>query len=254
MEIDKIYNEECISGMERIPDHTVDLIICDLPYGTTRNKWNVMIPLDKLWVQYKRILKSRGVVLLFAQPPFSAALGMSNIEWFRYEWIWNKKHATGFLNAKSHPLKLHENILVFYRKPPTYNPQMVFGKTHWVSKRKAQGIRNYGKIEQTESYKSSFRYPTDILEYKKDKDAFHPTQKPVELIRYFIRTYTNEGDLVLDNCMGSGTTAVACIQENRHFIGFEMNEEYYNKSIERIAKAKDDESKSETGDRMEQSV
>lgn len=254
MEIDKIYNEECISGMERIPDHTVDLIICDLPYGMTKNKWDTVIPLDKLWAQYKRILKQGGAVLLFAQPPFSAALGASNIQWFKYEWIWWKKHPTGFLNAKTHPLKSHENILVFYKSPPTYNPQMIPGKPHWVSGRKAQGVRNYGNLENTMSYKSSFRYPTDILEYKRDKDSFHPTQKPSELVRYLIKTYTNEGDLVLDNCMGSGTTAVACIQENRHFIGFELNEEYYIKSLERIAKTKDNESKGKTSDELEQSV
>lgn len=187
---------------------------------------------------YKRVLKPNGAVLLFAQQPFASALGASNLKWLRYEWVWKKRNSTGFLNAKRCPLKSHENVLVFYKSLPTYNPQFIPCKPRKVSGSKGREVRTYDAFGATEAYVTDHRYPTDVLEFGRDEDAFHPTQKPLGLIKYLIKTYSNEGDIVLDNCMGSGTTAVACIQTNRHFIGFELNEEYFKKSLERIEKVK----------------
>ena len=233
IELDKIYNEDCLEGMKRIPDGSVDAIICDLPYGTTRNAWDSVITLDKLWEQYKRIAKPNAAICLFAQTPFDKTLGCSNIEWLKYEWIWVKENGTGFLNAKKMPLKNHENILVFYRELPTYNPQMRQGFEPYKCKTGDKGT-NYGNYEKVVTISNGERYPLSVLNYNRDSDSFHPTQKPVDLLRYLIRTYSNEGDTILDNCMGSGTTAVACIREKRHFIGFELNQEYFDKACKRI--------------------
>ena len=233
IELDKIYNEDCLEGMKRIPDGSVDAIICDLPYGTTRNAWDSVIQLDKLWEQYKRIAKPNAAICLFAQTPFDKVLGCSNLEWLKYEWIWEKEMGTGFLNAKKMPLKNHENILVFYRELPTYNPNMRKGFEPYKCKAGEQGT-NYSNYESVVTISNGERYPLSVLNYTRDSDSFHPTQKPVDLLRYLIRTYSNEGDTVLDNCMGSGTTAVACIREKRHFIGFELNKEYFDKACKRI--------------------
>ena len=233
IELDKIYNEDCLEGMKRIQDGSVDAIICDLPYGTTRNAWDSVIPLDKLWEQYKRIAKPNAAICLFAQTPFDKVLGCSNLEWLKYEWIWVKENGTGFLNAKKMPLKNHENILVFYRELPTYNPNMRKGFEPYKCKTGDKGT-NYGNYEKVVTISNGERYPLSVLNYNRDQDAFHPTQKPVDLLRYLIRTYSNEGDTILDNCMGSGTTAVACIREKRHFIGFELNKEYFDKACKRI--------------------
>ena len=233
IELDKIYNEDCLEGMKRITDGSVDAIICDLPYGTTRNVWDSVIPLDKLWEQYKRIAKPNAAICLFAQTPFDKVLGCSNLEWLKYEWIWVKENGTGFLNAKKMPLKNHENILVFYRELPTYNPNMRKGFEPYKCKTGYKGT-NYGNYEKVVTISNGERYPLSVLNYNRDQDAFHPTQKPVDLLRYLIRTYSNEGDTILDNCMGSGTTAVACIREKRHFIGFELNKEYFDKACKRI--------------------
>ena len=233
IELDKIYNEDCLEGMKRIPDGSVDAIICDLPYGTTRNAWDSVIPLDKLWDQYKRIAKTNAGICLFAQTPFDKVLGCSNLEWLKYEWIWVKENGTGFLNAKKMPLKNHENIIVFYRELPTYNPQMRQGFEPYKCKTGDKGT-NYGDYEKVVTISNGERYPLSVLNYDRDSDSFHPTQKPVDLLRYLIRTYSNEGDTILDNCMGSGTTAVACIREKRHFIGFELNKEYFDKACKRI--------------------
>ena len=233
IELDKIYNEDCLEGMKRIPDGSVDAIICDLPYGTTRNAWDSVITLDKLWEQYKRIAKPNAAICLFAQTPFDKTLGCSNIEWLKYEWIWVKENGTGFLNAKKMPLKNHENILVFYRELPTYNPQMRQGFEPYKCKTGDKGT-NYGNYEKVVTISNGERYPLSVLNYNRDSDSFHPTQKPVDLLRYLIRTYSNEGDTILDNGMGSGTTAVACIREKRHFIGFELNQEYFDKACKRI--------------------
>ena len=233
IELDKIYNEDCLEGMKRITDGRVDAIICDLPYGTTRNAWDSVIPLDNLWEQYKRIAKKNAAICLFAQTPFDKVLGCSNLEWLKYEWIWVKENGTGFLNAKKMPLKNHENILVFYRELPKYNPQMRQGFEPYKCKTGNKGT-NYGNYEKVVTISYGERYPLSVLNYDRDSDSFHPTQKPVDLLRYLIRTYSNEGDTILDNCMGSGTTAVACIREKRHFIGFELNKEYFDKACKRI--------------------
>ena len=226
---------DCLEVMKDIPDKSIDMILCDLPYGTTRNKWDSIVPLDKLWKQYERIIKDNGVICLFAQSPFDKILGCSNLKLLRYEWIWEKDNGTGFLNAKKMPLKIHENILVFYKKLPTYNPQMRTGFKPYKCKQ-GRHSTNYGAYEQghiTES--NGERYPIDIIEFKKDS-GLHPTQKPVPLLEYLIKTYTNEGGVVLDNCMGSGSTGVACINTNRNFIGIELDEKYFNIAKERIEK------------------
>ncbi|MCI7555070.1 MAG: site-specific DNA-methyltransferase [Tenericutes bacterium] len=228
---------DCLEVMKDIPDKSIDMILCDLPYGTTRNKWDCAIPLDKLWEQYERIIKDTGAIVLFSQTPFTQILGVSNIKLLKYEWIWEKDNGTGFLNAKKMPLKIHENILVFYKKLPTYNPQMRTGFKPYKCKQ-GRHSTNYGSYEQghiTES--NGERYPIDIIEFKKDS-GLHPTQKPVALLEYLIKTYTNEKETVLDNCMGSGSTGVACINTNRNFIGIELSEEYYNIAVRRINETK----------------
>ena len=239
MELNKIYNEDCLVGMNDIPDKSIDMILCDLPYGTTKNKWDSIIDLDELWNHYNRIIKDNGAIVLTAQTPFDKVLGVSNLKMLKYEWIWEKTSATGHLNAKKMPMKAHENILVFYKKPPTYNPQKTTGHERKVStakhKRNSKNSSNYGESSAT-TYDSTERYPRSVQLFSTDKQksSLHPTQKPVALFEYLIKTYTNEGDLVLDNCMGSGTTAVACMNTNRNFIGIELEEKYYNIAKQRI--------------------
>jgi DNA modification methylase len=224
--------------MKKFPDKSIDMILCDLPYGTTTNKWDSVIPLEQLWNQYERIIKDQGAIVLSAQTPFDKILGVSNLKLLRYEWIWEKTTATGHLNAKKMPMKAHENFLVFYKKLPTYNPQMTTGHRPVNSYTKHQDDgSNYGKtVIGISGGGSTIRYPRSVQTFKTDKQkvAIHPTQKPVALFEYFIRTYTNEGDIVLDNCIGSGTTAIACMNTNRKFIGFEKDENYYQSCIERI--------------------
>lgn len=233
MILNKIYNEDCLEGMKRIPDKSVDMILADLPYGTTKNKWDSIIPLDLLWEQYNRIIKDNGAIVLTAQTPFDKVLGVSNLKYLKYEWIWQKTEATGFLNAKKMPLKNHENILVFYKKQPTYNPQFTIGKPYSYKKDSITS-ENYGYSKGTDLIvNDGSRHPLTIQTFKKDK-GLHPTQKPVALFEYLIRTYTNEGETILDNCMGSGTTAIAAINTNRNFIGFELDETYFNLANERI--------------------
>lgn len=224
---------DCLELMKEIPDRSIDMVLCDLPYGTTRNKWDSVIPLNKLWEQYERIIKDNGAIVLFSQMPFSAELVHSNLKLFKYEWIWQKDNGTGFLNAKKMPLKIHENILVFYKKLPLYNPQMRIGFKPYKCKQ-GRHSTNYGAYEQghiTES--NGERYPIDIIKFKKDA-GLHPTQKPVELLEYLIKTYTNENETVLDNCMGSGSTGVACVNTNRNFIGYELDEHYFQIAKERL--------------------
>lgn len=216
---------------------SIDLILCDLPYGTTRNKWDKVIDLDKLWEHYNRIIKDNGAIVLFSQQPFSAKLIESNPKMFRYEWIWDKQQGTGFLNAKKMPLKSHENILIFYKKPPVYNPQMRTGFKPYKAKQKSAGS-GYDKSKPVVTISNGERYPVDIISFKRDSNGkkVHPTQKPVALLEYLIKTYTNEGDTVLDNCMGSGSTGVACVNTNRNFIGMELSSEYYDIAKDRIEK------------------
>ena len=220
--------------MKNIPDKSIDMILCDLPYGTTHNKWDNVIPMEPLWEQYNRIIKDHGAIVLFSQMPFGASLIMSNPKMFRYEWIWEKNQAAGFLNAKKMPLRKHENILVFYKHLPTYNPQGLIKLDEPIQEEGSanRNGKNYGVADKS-FIRTHKNYPTDIITFSKDA-GYHPTQKPVDLLEYLIKTYTNEGDTVLDNCMGSGSTGVACVNTNRDFIGMELNEEYFKIACERI--------------------
>lgn len=230
---------DCLKAMKELPDNNIDMILCDLPYGTTTCKWDVIIPFDKLWEQYERIIKSNGAIVLTAQTPFDKVLGASNLPMLRYEWIWKKDSGTGFLNAKKAPLKNHENILVFYKKTPIYTPQMRFGfKPYSIKKSGDSQIYSSGLSENITTISNGDRYPLTVIDFKRDKDKFHPTQKPVALMEYLIKTYTNESETVLDNCMGSGTTGVACVNLNRNFIGYELDSDYFQIAQKRIENAK----------------
>lgn len=229
---------DCLKLMNDIPDKSIDMILCDLPYGTTQNKWDSIISLDKLWEQYCRVTKDNGAIVLFAQTPFDKVLGCSNLKMLKYEWIWEKTSATGHLNAKKMPMKAHENILVFYKKLPTYNPQKTTGHTpvHSYTKHQDDGS-NYGKtLIGISGGGSTERYPRSVQVFKTDKqkEALHPTQKPVDLLEYLIKTYTNEGETVLDNTMGSGSTGVAAVRTNRNFVGIELDDTYFEIANKRI--------------------
>lgn len=241
LEVNKIYLEDCLVGMKSIDDKSIDCIICDLPYGQTKNELDVVIPFEPLWAEYKRIIKDHGAILLFAQGMFTAKLMLSNEKMWRYNLIWKKGGRTsGFLNAKRMPMRNHEDICVFYKKLPTYNPQMRQGQPLHG---KGRGVHkftnnNYGNFHETEDTRagSTEKYPISVLNFERPHPPIHPTQKPVELVEYLIKTYTNEGDLVLDNCIGSGTTAVAALRTNRKFIGFETSPEYIAIANNRINK------------------
>jgi site-specific DNA-methyltransferase (adenine-specific) len=236
IELNKIYNMDCLEGMKLIDDKSIDMILCDLPYGATACKWDTIIPFEPLWEQYERIIKDNGAIVLTAQQPFASSLINSNPKLFKYEWIWVKSKPTGHMNAKRMPMRKHESILVFSKKSPTYHPQGL-KKTNKLIKRTNHG--NYGESAGKASVQKFTGYPNTILNFNNVmKKQLHPTQKPVELFEYLIKTYTNEGETVLDNCMGSGTTAVACINTNRNFIGFELDPDYYKIAEERIRKAK----------------
>ena len=235
LELNRIYQQDCIEGMRMIPDGSVDMILCDLPYGTTQNKWDSVISLNELWAQYERIIKPAGAIVLTAQSPFDKLLGASNLKLLRYEWIWQKESGTGFLNAKKMPLKDHENILVFYKSLPTYNPQFTEGKPYVCKQGSGSDNWNYGSSHGgSVTVNEGVRYPKTVIKFNRDKDKHHPTQKPVDLFRYLIRTYTNPGEVVLDNCMGSGTTAVAATLEGRNWIGFETEREYVEIANKRL--------------------
>ncbi len=233
------YLGDCLVEMDKINDKSVDMILCDLPYGTTQNKWDAVISFPELWRQYKRIIKDNGAIVLMAQTPFDKVLGCSNLEMLKYELIWEKSKATGFLNAKKIPLKAHENILVFYKKQPTYNPQMTRGEPYNKGFIKAQnGNGTYGNFNaKLRLNKSGDRFPRSVTYFKTSEaegEVLHPTQKPISLMEYLIKTYTNEGETVLDNCMGSGTTGVACKKTGRNFIGIEKDEKYFEIAKSRI--------------------
>jgi site-specific DNA-methyltransferase (adenine-specific) len=228
----QLYLGDCLDLMAALPAHSVDLVLCDLPYGTTQNKWDSVIPLTDLWAEYRRVCS--GAIVLTAQTPFDKVLGASNLGMLRYEWIWRKEAGTGFLNAKKAPLKDHENILVFYDRPPTYNPQMRTGFKPYKCKQGHVGT-NYGAVRpENVSESNGERYPVTVLEFPRDGGKVHPTQKPVALMEYLIRTYTNEGDTVLDNTMGSGTTGVAAVKSGRRFIGMERDPAYFAIAWDRI--------------------
>lgn len=224
---------DCFEHMKSIPDGSVDMILCDLPYGTTQNKWDSVLPLDRLWVEYWRIAKPNAAVVLTAQPPFDKLLGASCMSHVQYEWIWRKTRATGHLNAKKQPMRAHENVLVFYRKTPTYNPQGLVRKAVPTVRKGGDNGTNYGKSDK-DALQEFENYPNSILEIGSEGKGFHPTQKPVALFEYLIRTYTNEGDLVLDNTAGSGTTAVAAENAGRRWICIERDPEYYAKAVDRV--------------------
>ena len=239
LDLNKIYNEDCLEGMKRIDDKSIDMILCDLPYGTTQNKWDSVIPLDELWKEYKRIIKDNGAIVLTSQGIFTANLMLSNEKWFKYKLVWVKSKATNFLNAKKQPLRKHEDICVFYNKQPQYNPQMTEGEPYDKGVRKNQLTGSYGDFNPVHVKSEGMRYPTDVVYFKtaeSEGKVYHPTQKPVALFEYLIKTYTDEGETVLDNCIGSGTTAVACLNTNRNFIGFEKEEKYCKIANERIEK------------------
>ncbi|MCY8507707.1 DNA-methyltransferase [Bacillus atrophaeus] len=245
LQINTIYLMDCIKGMKLIPSQSIDMILCDLPYGITNCKWDSVIDPVALWSEYERIIKDNGAILLFAQTPFDKVLGSSNLKLLRYEWIWEKTAATGHLNAKKMPMKAHENILVFYKKTPIYNPQKTAGHKPVNSYTKRIDVQNRTDIYSKTSKEISgggatTRYPRSVLCFPSDKqkERIHPTQKPVALCEYLIKTYTNEGQLVLDNCMGSATTAVAALNTNRNFIGFEIEEEFFLKGKQRIKEEK----------------
>lgn len=240
MEDITLIHGECLEEMDKLIKQCVkvDMILCDLPYGTTQNKWDSIIDLNELWLRYERIIKDNGCIALFGQTPFDKVLGASNLKLLRYEWIWEKTTATGHLNAKKMPMKAHENILIFYKNLPTYNPQKTEGHSpvHSYTKHQDDGS-NYGKTAVGISGGGNTeRYPRSIQLFKTDKQkiSLHPTQKPVALLEYLIKTYTNEGEAVLDNAMGSGSTGVACKNLNRKFIGIELDDNYFEIAAKRI--------------------
>ena len=232
----KLFHGDCLTVMKNFPDKSVDMVLCDLPYGTTRNKWDSPIPLDQLWEAYERIIKDNGAIVLFGQTPFDKVLGASNLNLLKYEWIWDKKLGTGHLNAKKMPLKRHENILVFYKALPTYNPQ--FRKGQPFNKGFVHGnSSNYGKqVLVPNKNETGERYPNSILEFSNANrnNRLHPTQKPVEILEYLIKTYTQEGEVILDNAMGSGSTGIAAINTGRNFIGIELDNQYFQTAQGRI--------------------
>jgi len=237
--INKCYLGDCLEIMSDIPSESIDMIFCDLPYGKTKNKWDSVLDLVKLWFQYERIIKQNGAIILTGQDKFSAKLMLSNEGLHRYNLIWEKTSPTGHLNAKKMPLRSHEDILVFYKSLPVYNPQKTTGHKRKVStsnhKRNSLKTSNYGSHGLT-SYDSTERYPKSILKFPTDKQksALHPTQKPVALVEYLIKTYTKEGALVLDNCAGSGTTAIACLNTLRNYILIEKESNYFDIITNRI--------------------
>lgn len=228
---------DCLEIMKDIKDKSIDVILCDLPYGTTQNKWDSILPFEKLWKQYSRVIKDNGAIVLFSQGIFTAKLILSNEKLFKYKWIWEKSKATNFLNAKKQPLRKHEEVCIFYKKQPIYNPQFSQGESYNKGVRKDQLTGSYGDFKPVEVKSEGRRYPTDVVYFKTSESegkVFHPTQKPVALLEYLIKTYTNEGQVVLDNCMGSGSTGVACINTNRKFIGIELDEHYYDIAVNRV--------------------
>jgi site-specific DNA-methyltransferase (adenine-specific) len=233
---------DCIEGMKEVETGSVDMILCDLPYGVSSCKWDAIIPFDSLWEQYERVIKDNGAIVLTATQPFTTSLISSNLKLFRYEWIWQKTLATNFMFVKKQPAKKHENICVFYRKQPAYTPQMEEGEPY-VSKRSGRTLRkeSYRDVytDRADIYNKGTRYPSTIQKFSNGNNKnIHPTQKPVPLFEYLIKTYTVEGETVLDNCMGSGTTAIACLNTNRNYIGFELDKGYHDLSITRLEQHK----------------
>lgn len=231
---------DCLELMKSIPDGSIDMILTDPPYGTTHAPWDKVVPIPQMWEEYNRIIKSNGAIVLFSQLPFAVDLINGNRKRFRYEIIWQKNLASGFLNANKMPLRAHENVLVFYKKLPTYNPRKVPGKPY--IRNRSGSCELFNDFERIGTVNTNGeRFPTDIIKFS-NADRFdkkHSTQKPVALLEWLIKTYTNPGETVLDSCMGSGSTGVACINTGRDFIGIELNEQFFNIAKERIAEAQE---------------
>lgn len=228
---------DCLELLDEIPEKSIDMVCCDMPYGTTNCGWDAALDMRRLWDQYRRVTKENAAIVLFAQTPFDKVLGVSNLPWLRYELIWHKTLATGHLNAKKMPLKAHENILLFYNRLPTYNPQKTSGHPRKTAVKRGDETAVYGEQSFIKlPYDSTERYPRSVLTFPSDtrRIALHPTQKPLALIEWLISTYSNAGNTVLDNCMGSGTTGVACQRLGRNFVGMELDESYFSIAYRRI--------------------
>lgn len=234
----ELLHGDCLELMKNIPAGSVDLILCDLPYGATACKWDTVIPFEPLWEQYKRIIKDNGAIVLFGSEPFSTKLRHSNLKMYRYDWIWEKEQGANFMLCKYQPYKVHEIISVFSKSAHIYNPQMTHGKPYISGKGTSGDIT--GNVAKIQTKNKGTRYPRSVQRFntEKSKGSYHPTQKPVPLLEYLIKTYTNEGDTGLDNCMGSGSTGVACVNTGRSFIGMELDENYFNIAKNRIEEAR----------------
>lgn len=244
----ELYNADCLEKMKDIPDGSIDMILCDLPYGTSACKWDSVIPFNELWGHYERIIKDEGVIVLFGSEPFSSNLRLSKLDLYKYDWKWEKPSGANFLNFKYQPAKVHEDIMVFGKMATSYSkkgnmnyfPQMEEGTPY--NQKSGRQKNAYGNstvrtpIEQVVTTNKGTRYPRSIQKFNLDKEKLHPTQKPVALLEYLIKTYTNEGETVLDNCMGSGSTGVACLNTNRNFIGIELDKNYFDIASERLLK------------------
>lgn len=244
MIVDGFYCIDCFDGMKKIEDNSIDMILCDLPYGTTKNRWDSVLQLDRLWKEYERIIKDNGAILLFSAQPFTTDLINSNRKFFRYDLIWDKVLFSGFLNANRMPLREHEIICVFYKKPPKYNPIMeIRGKIREKGRKFdsiSDGSNCYGSYKATKNKNNKY-YPTSILKFSngnRNDGRIHSTQKPLSLCEYLIRTYTDVGDLVLDNCAGSCSTGIACYNTGRRFIGFEKDKDIFEKANKRLQEFK----------------
>ena len=232
----KLLQGDCLELMKNIPDKSIDMVLCDLPYGTTKNNWDVVIPFDKLWEQYNRIIKDNGCIALFGSQPFTSRLVISNEKYFRYSLVWVKNKFSDFLNAKRKPMKVNEDICIFYKKQPTYNPQYTYGEPYkrWNTQEAVDKQTNYGSHKSNIAQSDGKRLPLTVLNFNRVERPLHPTQKPVDLLEWLIKTYTNEGELILDNCMGVGSTGVACLNTGRNFIGIELDEKYFEIAKSRI--------------------
>lgn len=239
LDINKVHQGDCLELMNGIPDKSVDMILCDLPYSRTKNRWDIIIPFEKLWMQYERVIKDNGVIALFADGLFMADLMSSRRNLWKYNIVWDKVLTSGFLNANKQPLRQHEEVVIFYKSQPTYNPQKIKGRpNHSKGKPKKNENNNYSKYGFLDNREElgDMKHPTSIQTFSKPHPSImkHPTEKSVEFCEWLIKTYTNKSDLVLDNCMGSGTTAIAAINTNRDYIGIELDESYYNIAKNRI--------------------
>lgn len=239
--MNKIYFEECLHGMSKLPSKSIDLVLCDLPYGSTKCSWDVVIPFEPLWEQYERLIKPNKAIILFGTGLFFQKLILSNEKMFKYDLVWKKSKSGSAFTAKYRPLAKHENIAVFGKGKVTYNPQLEAGKPYYRKRKANKGDKpnnhKLGVVSESETVNTGFRYPGTILDFPQKwrrQDQLHPTQKPVELFEYLISSYSNEGDIVLDNCMGSGTTAIACINTGRNYVGFENDPKIFSDCQKRI--------------------